>query len=144
MTAKILVALDGSEGGKRALAAAVAQAAVTDSSLVLVYVIDWTPYSFHTPEELEERHQRRESEIQRATDSVLEPENKALQALGVTVETVVRHGRIAETLTELIDEFSISQIYIGRRGESRVHSMIFGSVTAALIQTTTVPVTVVP
>jgi nucleotide-binding universal stress UspA family protein len=144
MSNKILVALDGSEGGKRALAAAVAHAKLTNSDLVLTYIIDWSPYSFHTPEELEERHQRRESEIQRANDSVLSPELAALKADGVSVEAVVRHGKIAETLLELSSEFDVTQVYLGRRGESRMHSMIFGSVTAALIQMAAVPVTVVP
>jgi len=144
MANKILVALDGSDGSKRALSAAAQHARLTDSDLVLAYVIDWSPYSFHTPQELEERHKRRESEIQRANDSVLNPELAALQAEGIKVETVVHHGKIAETLLELGDQQGVSQIYIGRRGESRMHTMIFGSVSAALVQTSSVPVTVVP
>jgi len=60
------------------------------------------------------------------------------------VETVVHHGKIAETLLDLTDQHGVSQIYIGRRGESRMHTMIFGSVSAALVQTSPVPVTVVP
>jgi nucleotide-binding universal stress UspA family protein len=144
MANKILVALDGSDGSKRALSAAAQHARLTNSDLVLAYVIDWSPYSFHTPQELEERHQRRESEIQRANDSVLNPEIAALEAEGINVETVVHHGKIAETLLELGDQHGISQIYIGRRGESRMHTMIFGSVSAALVQTSSVPVTVVP
>jgi len=126
------------------LNAAAQHAKLTSSDLVLAYVIDWSPYSFHTPQELEERHQRRESEIQRAHDSVLNPEIAALEAEGINVETVVHHGKIAETLLELGDQHGISQIYIGRRGESRMHAMIFGSVSAALVQTSSVPVTVVP
>ena len=96
MANKILVALDGSEGSKRALNAAAQHAKLTSSDLVLAYVIDWSPYSFHTPQELEERHQRRESEIQRANDSVLNPEIAALEAEGINVETVVHHGKIAK------------------------------------------------
>jgi nucleotide-binding universal stress UspA family protein len=57
---------------------------------------------------------------------------------------VVRHGKIAATLIELAKEYDVSQIYIGRQGESKVSSMLFGSVTAALIQTAEVPVTIVP
>lgn len=144
MSNKILVALDGSDCSKRALGAAVTQAKLAGSDLVLAYVIEWSPYSFHTPEELEERHQRRESEIQRANDSVLTPEIAALEAQGLKVETVVHHGKIAETLLALTDQHGASQIYIGRRGESRMHTMIFGSVSAALVQTSPVPVTVVP
>jgi nucleotide-binding universal stress UspA family protein len=144
MSDKLLVALDGSDGGRRALNAAVKHASHTNADLVLTYVIDWTPYSFHTPEELAERHQRRESEIERANESILASECAVAIDQGIKVETVVRHGKIADTLIELAKEYDVSQIYIGRLGESRVHSMIFGSVTAALIQTAEVPVTVVP
>jgi nucleotide-binding universal stress UspA family protein len=144
MSNKILVALDGSDGGRRALNAAVAHASLTKSDLVLTYVIDWTPYSFHTPQELEERHQRRESEIERANDSILASEHAVVVGEGINVETVVRHGKIAATLIELAKEYDVSQIYIGRQGESKVSSMLFGSGTAALIQTAEVPVTIVP
>jgi nucleotide-binding universal stress UspA family protein len=144
MSNKLLVALDGSECGRRALNAAVQHASLTGANLVLTYVIEWTPYSFHTPEELAERHKRRESEIERANDSVLASEQAVAAGEGIKVESVVRHGKIAETLVEMAKEYDASQIYIGRRGESLVRSMIFGSVTAALIQTSEVPVTVVP
>ena len=144
MSNKLLVALDGSECGRRALNAAVAHASKTGSDLDLTYVIEWTPYSFHTPQELEERHQRRESEIERANEAILASEHAVAVSEGIKVETVVRHGKIAETLVELAKEYGASQIYIGRLGESHVHSMIFGSVTASLIQTSEVPVTVVP
>ena len=144
MSNKFLVALDGSEGGRRAIKVASFFAKATMSDLILTYVIDWTPYSFHTPQELEERHQRRESEIQRANDSVLQPEVAALVDSGLSVETIVRHGRIAETIVDIARENEASHIFIGRLGESHLKSMIFGSVTAALIQTSLVPVTVVP
>ncbi|MDC1287247.1 universal stress protein [Gammaproteobacteria bacterium] len=143
MSKKLLVALDGSDCGRRALNAAVQHASLTSSDLVLTYVIEWTPYSFHTPQELEERHQRRESEIERANDAILASEHAVAVSEGIKVETVVRHGKIAETLIEVAKEYDVGQIYIGRRGESLVQ-MIFGSVTAALIQTSDVPVTVVP
>lgn len=139
-----MVAVDGSEGAERALAHAVDQAKYTNASLVLAYVIDWSPYSFHTPEELEDRHKRRESEIQRANDSILAPHVVALRDSQLQIETVVRHGKIATTLGDLSTELGVSQIYIGRLGESRLRSMVFGSVTAALVQSSTVPVTVVP
>ena len=144
MSNKILVALDGSDGGRRALNAAVKNASLTKSDLVLTYVIDWTPYSFHTPQELEERHQRRESEIERANEAILASEHAVALGEGINVETVVRHGKIAQTLLDLAKEYDVSQIYIGRQGESMVSSMLFGSVTAALIQTAEVPVTIVP
>ena len=144
MKNKILVALDGSECGKRALDTAVSHAKLTGSSLLLVYVIDWSPYSFNTPEENEQRHMRREAEISRAQESILDPQASSLQDTGLDIETVVRHGKIAKTLVDLTNEHDVTQIYIGRIGESRMQSMIFGSVTAALVQASSVPVTVVP
>jgi len=144
MSNKILVALDGSDGGKRAAHIAAEYAKSTNSDLILIYVIDWSPYSFNTPEENEKRHKRRESEIQRANDVVLQPEATALRDSGLKVETVVRHGNIAETIVRIAKKNDVSQIYLGKLGESKIRSMIFGSVTAALIQMSSVPVTVVP
>lgn len=144
MSDKFLVALDGSVDGRRAIEVASSLAKSTHSGLILTYVIDWTPYSFHTPEELEERHQRRESEIERANDVILNPEVSALEEMGIAVETIVRHGNISKTIVDIARENKVTQIFIGRLGESHLRSMIFGSVPAALIQTSPVPVTVVP
>ncbi|MDE0309248.1 MAG: universal stress protein [Acidiferrobacterales bacterium] len=144
MKENILVALDGSECGERALAAATKHAQITDSRLFLTYVIDWSPYTFNTPEENEQRHQRRESEIQKASETIVNPKAQELKDAGLDTETVVRHGKIAETLVNLTSELDIDQIFIGKIGESRLQTMIFGSVTAALVQTSSVPVTVVP
>ncbi len=144
MSKKLLIAVDGSGGAERALSAAVEHAKLTNASLVLAYIIDWSPYSFHTPEELEERHKRRESEIQRANDSILAPYVVKLRDSQIPIDTVVRHGKIAEALSDLSTELGVSQIYIGRLGESKLKTMVFGSVTAALVQSSTVPVTVVP
>ncbi len=144
MQNKILVAVDGSETGNRAIGVAAQSASDSGADLVLAYVIEWSPYSFHTPEELAERHKRRESEISRAEQSVLTPQAEKLKTTGLNVKTIVRHGHIGETLSEIAEEEGVGHIYIGRRGESRVQTMLFGSVTAALIQTSSVPVTVVP
>lgn len=138
------MAVDGGDGGKRALDAAVEHAKLTHSDIILSYIIDWTPYSFHTPDELEERQKRRDSEIQRAHDLILNPVVSDIEAKGLSVQTVVRQGKIAEALKNIAKEYGATQIYIGKLGESRMRSMIFGSVTAALIQTSSLPVTVVP
>ena len=140
----IVVAIDGSEGSKRALSAAAEHAALTQSKLLLTHIIEWSPYSFHTPEELSERHQRRESEIERANETILKPEKAALEGADIQVDTVVRHGKTAQALIDLAEEYDASQIYVGKRGESTIKSMLFGSVTAALVQAAPIPVTVIP
>ena len=144
MTNTFLVAVDGSEGSNRAVEYAADSALRGKAKLVLAYVIEWTPYSFHTAEELAERHGRREEEIERAQTKMLKPLADALKAKGVDIEQVVRHGHISETLAAIASETGATQIFIGRKGESRVASLLFGSVSASLVQTSPVPVTVVP
>ena len=46
---------------------------------MVAYVIEWSPYSFNTPEENEKRHKRREEEIERAQSQVLDPLVASLQ-----------------------------------------------------------------
>jgi len=139
-----LVAVDGSEGSLRAAQFATERALASKASLVVAYVIEWSPYSFHTPDELAERHKRREEEIARAQSSVLDPVAKSVKEKGLSVETVVHHGNPAETLIELASEKKAAQIFIGRKGESRMAALLFGSVAGSLVQTSPIPVTVVP
>ncbi len=144
MAHKLLVAVDGSETGKRVINYAVASIRATTSSIVLAYIIEWSPYNILTPREVAERQQKRESEIAGVEESILASEADELRAVGVDVETVVRHGNIGETLSQIARDYAVSQIFIGRKAESRMQTMLFGSVTASLIQTSPVAVTVVP
>jgi nucleotide-binding universal stress UspA family protein len=142
---RILVGLDGSAPGERALAHAKALARlIGDCELILVYVIEWSPYEFHTPQELEERHQRREKELAQAHGHILEPAKKATEAEGFRVETVVRHGDPATILEELAVDKSAAQIVIGRTGHRGLRERLFGGVSGKLIAAATVPVTIIP
>jgi nucleotide-binding universal stress UspA family protein len=141
----IVVGLDGSTPGEKALAHAKHLARlIGDCELVLAFVIEWTPYSFHTPEELAERHKRREQEIEQARTHVLAPVASATEAEGFTVHTVVRHGDPAELLDAIAVEHRAEQIVIGRTGERGLRQRIFGGVSGKLVAAATVPVTIIP
>ena len=144
MTNTFLVAVDGSEGSQRAAEYAAERAKASKAKLILAYIIEWSPYSFHTPEELAERHKRREEEIERAQSSILDPVVISLKDKDIDADTVVHHGHPSETLIELARDRNATQIFIGRKGESRIASLLFGSVAGSLVQTSPVPVTVVP
>ncbi len=139
-----LVAADNSDGSQRALAHAIERAKASGAGLVLVHVIDWSPYSFHTNEELAQRHQRREEEIVRAKEAIVQPLALKAESEGITVESHVRHGRGAETLAAMAQEFDVAQIIAGRSGETGLKSIVFGSTASKLIQISDVPVLVVP
>ena len=140
----VLLAVDGSDGSDRALAHALKRAQAGGAKVVVAYVIEWSPYSFNTPEENAERHNRRESEIDRANSGVVVPALAKLADAGIQAEGIVRHGKPAETLAAIAKECDAAQIVIGRRGQSSVKSLIFGSVAGNLVQTAEVPVVVVP
>ena len=139
-----LVGVDDSECSRRALDFASKRAQAMGARLVVAYVIEWSPYSFNTPEENEQRHKRRLEEISLATTGVLDPALAALRAEGVEAEGIVRHGNVADVLNQLANESNAIQIVVGRIGSSGLASLIFGSVASKLVQIATVPVTVVP
>jgi nucleotide-binding universal stress UspA family protein len=144
MPQKIIVGYDGSESGQSALGFAVDLAKARGADLVLAHVLEWSPYSFLTPEEIEQRHKRRKDELERAETAVLAPVVKGLQGEGVTVTTVLKYGHIAETLCKIAKDENASQIVVGRTGHSGLSSRLFGSVAGSLAQAAPVPVTIVP
>jgi nucleotide-binding universal stress UspA family protein len=144
MSQKIVVGYDDSSSAKSALQFAEVLAKSLGSELVVAHVLEWSPYSFLTPEELEERHKRREEELDRANAALLAPVVKDLDARGLGVSTALRYGHIAETLCAIAKEEGASQIVIGRTGHSALSSRLFGSVAGSLAQAAPVPVTIVP
>jgi len=139
-----LVGIDGSECGDRALDAAAAQAEAAGAVLIVCYVIAWSPYSFSTPQENAERHKRREEELDAARSKLLEPRARALAERGIGAEGVARHGHPVRTLIKLAEDRGVEMIVIGRSGDSPIRSRMFGGTAASLVQSSPVPVLVVP
>jgi len=144
MMKSILVGIDDSDPSKRAAEFAAAVARSQNAKLLVVYVIQWTPFAFNTLEENESRHKRHEEEIETASLKVLTPILNNLSKYGTNIEGFVRHGRPAELLTHIADERNISQIVIGRTGASGLKDIMFGSVASKMVQRSSVPITVVP
>lgn len=112
--------------------------------LVIVYVIEWSPFSFQTAEENAQRHKRREEEIALAKERVVDPAVASLKKAGSNARGVVRHGNVADTLNAVASEEKADQIIVGKTSEGALASRIFGSVTASLVMHANVPITVVP
>jgi nucleotide-binding universal stress UspA family protein len=144
MTDAILIGIDGSKAGEHAVSFAVSQAKSGNKRLVLGYVVEWSPYTFNTPEENEQRHLRRKEEIKNAEERVLNPLLKSLESEGVKALGVVRHGQVADVLLQIAKEQNAGQIVVGRIGHSGIKSLLFGSVATKLIQLAHIPVTIVP
>ena len=139
-----VVGYDGSAASDRAIEFALDRAVASGASLVIAHVLEWSPYSFLTPEELEERHKRRKEEMARAESAILEPLKTSLANKGVGIETVIRYGHAADVLNAIAEERKAAQIFLGRTGQSGLAARLFGSVAGSLAQTATVPCTIVP
>ncbi|SEL59442.1 Nucleotide-binding universal stress protein, UspA family [Roseovarius azorensis] len=144
MSGKFVVGYDGSVSARRALEFAVERARAQGGSIVLTHVLEWSPYSFLTPNELEERHLRRREEMERAEKAIMHPVVAELKDSGVPVETAIRYGNTADQLGKVAREMNAVQIVIGRDGQSEIGARIFGSVAVALVQTSPVACTIVP
>jgi nucleotide-binding universal stress UspA family protein len=144
MSAKYVVACDGSKASGRALKFAIEQAKSSGASLLLVHVIEWSPYSFLTPEELEERHKRRNEEVERARTALVDPLVESAMAEGVKASAIIRYGHVTETIAEIAEKEGVAQIFLGRTGHSNLVKIVFGSVAAAMAQIAPVPCTIVP
>lgn len=138
-----LVGFDDTEAARRAVDFAAKRAKASGGSLLLLYVLEWSPYAFLTNEELAERHAQRESELQRGA-ALVEPVAERLRADGVDCEVLVRHGDPAKLLCEVARERSAVGIVVGRIGGSELASRLLGSLVITLAQASPVPLTVVP
>lgn len=144
MSRKIVVGFDGSDSSLRALDFAMKHAQAQGDTILIAHVLEWSPYSFLTPSEVEERHRRRTEELQRAEAAILAPVVRRVEEAGIPVSTVMRYGHIAETMCRIAKSEGAAMIVIGRMGDSGFASRLFGSVAATLAQVAPVPVTIVP
>lgn len=138
-----IVGYDGTEQSQRAVDFAQKLAKDSGAALHLVWVLEWSPYSFLTPEELGERHKRRKEEVGRAEASIA-PVAKKLQGQGVKADFEVCYGHAGELLCEIASKMKAAQIIVGRTGQSGLSQRLLGGLTLTLVQASPVPVTVVP
>lgn len=139
----LIVGYDGTASAKRAVHLAANQVKAGGGAIHLVHVLEWSPYSFLTPEELSERHKRREDELKRAK-AIVQPVVDDLTAKGINATCEIRHGHAGELLCEIAEEKRARQIVIGRVGSTSIAARLMGSLALTLVQASPVPVTVVP
>ncbi len=144
MTTTLVIGLDGHESGERELDYGKRMAGlIQDSELLIVYIVEWSPYSFQTPEENAERHKRREQEISTAFERVVNPAVEKLEKAGIKAKGIVRHGHVADILNSVAKEQNAEQIIVGRSSGRGLAGRIFGSSTSNLVMNAAVPVTVI-
>jgi nucleotide-binding universal stress UspA family protein len=121
---------------------AISRAAREGARLLIVHVLEWSPYSFLTTEELAERHKLRQQELARADQSIMTPILKRARGAGATADGELRYGNIVDCLCSIAKEKDASMIFVGR--SSSLSTRLFGSVASGLAQCASVPTVIVP
>jgi nucleotide-binding universal stress UspA family protein len=134
-TYRIVVGVDGSEGGHRALRWAVHEAAARNGSVQVVTA--WAAEASDVPPAAtpEEQHQAAVAALSRTVESVAAP-------AGLSVATEVVRGRAADVLTAAAHDADL--LVLGSHGHGRLHHAALGSVSDACIRKAGCPVVVVP
>ncbi len=144
----VLVGVDQSTASRRAVQFALTRASINGWRVKLAHVINWSPHTFLTPEEIENRSVTRRDEITHAQERVIDPilEWIASEKLAddVEVSQEIRHGRPSEVLSDIAAEESHDMIVVGRTGQSDLRNAIFGSTASRLAQHASVPTLIVP
>ena len=135
-----LVAYDGRD--QHPVDFAVERALKEDARLVIVHVLEWSPYSFLTNEELAHRHQQRQQELARAEEAILKPVLERVRRGGITADGEVRYGNVVDLLCLAGKEANAAMIFLGR--SSSLSARVFGSVASGVVQCATVPTVIVP
>jgi nucleotide-binding universal stress UspA family protein len=139
-----LVAFEDKEHSERVLSYAISRAQKDGASILLAHILQWSPYTFLTPEELAERHKRRQEEMERAQTAILDGAVAKVQAAGIEVTTALRYGGVVELIAEMATGSGASMIFVGRSGSGSIAARVFGSVPIGLAQIAPVPTVIVP
>lgn len=136
-TLRLLVAVDGSIGSRKALikAAELAKEAVA-YEMVLVHVVPLTDSSAMIAE-------MDEGESVRRGNDILDEMEKAAAGLGVGVNKKLLRGNPAQAVLDYAQEFGPDMIVVSNRGANAARSALAGSVSSAISRKAKHPVLVV-
>ncbi len=138
-----VVGFAGPDLSRRAIDFAVDRAKLAGASVHLVHVIEWSPYTFMTADELSQQHVARKKHLAQG-QKLLDDTQARWADSGVPLSGEVRFGHVAEVLCEVAVERKACQIFVGRSGGSPLANRIIGSASLSLVQASPVPVTVIP
>ncbi|WP_418317986.1 universal stress protein [Piscinibacter sakaiensis] len=138
-----IVGTAGPDLSRRAIDFAVDRAKLAGASVHLVHVIEWSPYTFMTADELAQQHAVR-NKHKALGQKMLDDTQAQWADAGVPISGEVRFGHVAEVLCEVAADKKACQIFVGRSGGSPLANRIIGSASLTLVQASPVPVTVIP
>lgn len=139
-----LVAVDGSEWGERAARHAAFMAKQTGAAVKLITVIPWSGFQPMTLDEMAHRPLEKAEEERHAKEDVLKPLVEKYAADGVAIDTEFHWGDPVDVIRKRVKDLHVNQVFIGRRGRSRISDLLLGSVANKLAHVIGIPIVLVP
>ena len=135
---RILIALDGSENGDKALEQAFSMAGLCNSELTAISVVPMYPEQMAVAPALEEK-------LSKEAHDTLEAAKAKAEKAGYTLETVVRiDGQPHVPIVEEARNRNTDMIVVGRHGKSGLADLLLGSVSQRVIANSPCVVMVTP
>ena len=139
-----LVAVDGSEWGKRAADRAINLAEKTNAKVKFVTVVDWSYLQPIIMEGVAPPVLDRETTEINTYNKVLSPLVGKYKNLEVNLTTELLWGDASDVIKEQVKLTHAVMLFVGRQGRSRVVDMLLGSVANKLAHSVGVPIVLVP
>lgn len=136
---QIVVGVDGSDGGRRALRWAVHEAASRGGTVQAVTAWRWDGIDAMPPGTLSPADERERAETMLGHEITMVPPHERGD---MPIATEVMEGRPADVLTAAARRADL--LVLGSHGHSRVRHTVLGSVSEECIRKSTCPVVVVP
>ncbi len=140
MFTEILVAVDGSNMGKRAFEVALEEARVWRAKVHAVYVVETGLFS-SLP--MDSTWEIMFSMLEKEGKENLERAKEAAQKAGVPLETHIRQGHAGSEVLKTAGEIGADLIVVGSHGKSEVDRLLLGSVSSFVVSNSNVAVLVV-
>jgi nucleotide-binding universal stress UspA family protein len=129
MFSKVLVANDGSPGGRKALEAAIELAKRISAPLQMVMVEELPLFPTSLDEVEEER-----AEANHRFAPVIEAAEARAKSQGVTIHTQLMAGQVVEAVVSLIAEQEFDLLVVGFMGHSQLYERIIGGTADRLVR----------
>jgi len=138
--ANILVALDGSPAGQKALDRAVELARAGETKLHAAYVVETGLFSsLPTDNTVEIMY----NVLKKEGDAVLDKAKTDAASHGITLATHLKFGHAGSEIIALADKVKADLIIVGSHGKSQTDRLLIGSVSTFIVTHSTVSTMVV-
>jgi nucleotide-binding universal stress UspA family protein len=130
MYSNILVALDGSEAGQRALGRAVDLARTGNAKLHAIYVVETGLFSsLPTDNTVEIMY----NVLRKEGESVLDKAKTEAAASGVALTTHLKFGHAGSEVITLSESVKADLVVVGSHGKSQTDRLLIGSVSTFVV-----------